>query len=472
MPWDRPLGIVARNGQRRVLAAVDGRARDRGLAAGMQVAHAQALVHEVMLVPEDPAADRTALKALADWCHRFGPVVAVDAPDGLYLDATGLAHLYGDEAGLLAVLAQRLNALGIAARLAIADTAGAAYAWARFGAGGIVAPQGQQAMLAGLPVAALRLAHATAKRLVQLGLGRIGRLYDMPRAPLARRFGQELVTRLDQALGRVEEPIGPRLPERPVSARLGFAEPIATPDDLARAIAHLTGALCRDMAERGLGARRLVLLFHRVDGVSLPIRIGTVRPSREALHLARLLAEHLDTIDPGFGIEAMALDAERTDPLAPAQIGTAEEAADLGPLIDRLMNRLGRGQVYRLMPVESDWPEHAMRRAPPLGSAPAMAAPVDFPRPVRLLRHPEPVEVLAVLPDDPPSFFIWRGRRHRVLRADGPERLAAEWWRKPEDAGRTRDYFQVEDESGRRFWLFRESLAGAHDAWFLHGFFA
>ncbi|HTH97296.1 MAG TPA: DNA polymerase Y family protein [Stellaceae bacterium] len=473
--WNRPLATVTRDGRRRILAAVDDAARALGLVPGMDVAHAQALVGDLALVPAVPESDATGLALLGDWCHRFGPIVAVDAPDGLLFDAGGLAHLYGGEDRLLEVLEARLSALGLAVRLGLADTVGAAWAWARFGPAGIIESCAQHAALASLPVAGLRIEAAIAKRLGQLGFGRIGQLYTLPRASLTRRFGPHLVTRLDQALGAVEEPVAPLTPVEDPNLCLGFAEPIATPEDLTRAIHHLCAGLCRMLAEHGLGARRLLLVCHRVDGVNGRIGIGTVRANRDAGHLARLLLERLDTIDPGFGIEAMRLIATRTDLQAPEQLGTLHANhsdggdgggdAELDMLVDRLIGRLGAAHVYRMQPVESDWPEHAMHRVAPMAETYAAALPV-LPRPVRLLAYPEPVETTALMPDHPPAQFIWHGIRHKVVHADGPERLTPEWWRGGKDRAE-RDYFQVEDESGRRFWLFRQDRA-----WFLHGFFA
>jgi protein ImuB len=296
---------------------------------------------------------------------------------------------------------------------------------------------------------------------------------------LVRRFGEPVTRRLDQALGRAPEPISPR---RPVPARrslLAFAEPIARADDIAAGLGRLLATLCARLERDGLGARRLELALYRIDGTVMRLGVGTSRPSRDAGHLQRLFAEHMEKIDPGFGIEAMALAALAADPIEPEQSdlegSDAKEPECLSMLVDRLSNRLGPAAVFRLRPCESHMPERAVAAAAALGPAARASWPRLTPRPVRLLPCPEPVEAVAELPDGPPVLFRWRGAAHRVRRAEGPERIAPEWWRDagaPEQA--TRDYYRIEDEQGRRFWLYRAGLyeAEAEPSWYLHGMFA
>ncbi len=462
------------DGRRRVVAATDPAAHALGLRAGQALAHAMALVPGLSVAEAEPAAETEALGRMAEWCRCITPMVATNAPDGLWLDVTGCTHFFGDEAALLTDLLARLARDGLQARAALASTPGAADALARHGSGGVVPPGGEMAALAPLPVAALRLASDTVLTLRRLGFERIGDLSRIPRAGLARRLGQQIGLRLDQATGRVREPIVPRPPPELLQHRVTFVEPLLTPEGLSQAIAHLVAPLCARMEQTGLGARQLDLLFERVDGVVQAIRIGTARPSRDVRHLSRLLDERLETVDPGLGVEAMRLVAPLIEPLSWAQDGSAlvdGNGADVSMLVDRLSNRLGAARVYRAEPVESDVPERSVRRVPAL--APRTGSNWRGIRPVRLLEPPRPVEALALLPDQPPVAFTWQRRRHRVRHADGPERIHAEWWRRDAETHAVRDYFQVEDDEGARFWLFRQGdgvdpRTGGLD-WFLHG---
>lgn len=422
---------------------------------------------------------------LSDWCERYTPLAAPDPPDGVMLDVTGAAHLWGGEDGLLDDLFARLGgAAAKGARAAVADTPAAAWALARFHPAGriIVPPGAQRAALDPLPVAALRLSAAAAEGLDAVGLRRIGDLHRQPRAGLAARFGLELCRRLDQALGRLDEPISPRRPPPSHLARRAFIEPISRPEDLAAALDRLLGEVCAGMARAGAGARRLTLSAWRIDQKpDVPpqmLEIGTARPLRDPAALARLFAPKLERLAPGPGFEVMALAAPIVGPLQPTQEGFAgrESLAGLADLADALDNRLGAGATLRLVPRQSWLPERAVAAASPLTPPDNDLWPADRPRPVRLLTPPEPVEATAPLPDDPPILFRWRGAVYRVRRAEGPERLLAEWWRR--DAP-PRDYYRVEDGVGRRFWLFRQGLHqngggladGPPPRWFLHGVF-
>ena len=470
------------DGRRQVVAAADQRARDLGVYQGMPLAQAQAVVPGLTVVPADLEGDARALDELAAWCLRYAPLTAPDPPNGVWIDATGCAHLCGGEAGMLADIVSRLARAGIASRTAIADTAGAAWAVARNAeaAVSVVSVGETVAALRPLPIAALRLTEATIAGLVRLGFERIDQLLAAPRAPLTLRFGPELVRRLDQALGRLPEPIEPISPPDMVSARLAFPEPLLTPEALSGVIARLSGVVCAELERRGQGARRLDLSFERVDRTHQLIGVGTARPTHQPDHLARLLDEQLERIDPGLGIEAMLLSASLTEKLAFEQpraglIEDEKTKPEVSILVDRLVNRLGARRVYRAAPVESDVPERSMRRIGPLSPSSKTAWPPALPRPARLLKPPQPVEAMAMLPDHPPAQFIWRRIRHRIRHADGPERIAGEWWTTDRERSATRDYWQVEDEEGRRFWLYRSGdavdPATGDLRWFLHGFF-
>lgn len=385
------------------------------------------------------------------------------------------------EAALLIDLTARLKAAGITVRAAVADTPGAAHALARHAAGplAIAPPNGTTAALAALPIAALRLDAETADSLHRLGLSRIDQLVAIPRGPLARRFGPGVLRRLDQALGRVTEPIAPITPPSAITSRLGFIDPLLTADAFAAVIDQLTERVCGKLRRAGAGARRLDLWFERVDGSVQTLRIGTARPSRDAAHLARLLTERLETIDPGLGVEAMRLVVALADRLSGEQstaaLADGDTQPDISALVDRLANRLGVARVWRAVPVESDLPERSIRRISPMAPLADKSWPAELPRPARLLSPPQPVEAIALLPDHPPAAFIWRRRRFRVRRADGPERIHGEWWRHAAEIAASRDYWRVEDEGGRRFWLYRSGdgndPATGDLRWFLHGIF-
>ncbi len=451
-----------------------------GLHVGQKAADAVALVPELLVADADPQGDLAALEALAEWCVRFSPAVAPDRPDGLLLDITGTDHLWGGEAAMVEDLLTRLAANGVPARAAVADTAGAAWALARFAKESIAPPGGQAALLAPLPVAALRLDEAAAAQLPRLGLTRIGRLMELPRGQLARRFGQGLLIRLDQALGRADEALTFRRPANPWFARLAFAEPISAPEDLARAGADVAARLCARLEIENKGARRFEIAFHRLDGRAQAVRIGLSLPGRDAGRIARLAAPKLEGVDPGFGIEVVTIAAEGVEAVSPRQrrLDAGSEAAveeGLAPLVDRLAGRLGEDRVWRAEAFESHVPERSVTRRPPLSPPGPSAWDPGRPRPVRLFR-PEPIEAMAPVPDDPPLRFRWRGRLHKVRAAEGPERIAEEWWRRPigeVGPGHVRDYYRVEDEAGGRFWIFRAGLYSADEPakWWLHGLF-
>lgn len=460
LPAEVPLVLIGREGRRRVVLAADAAAQRAGLRVGMPATKAQAVVPGLIVKDADPAADAEALEKLALWAlRRYAPIVATDDPDGLVIDTTGAAHLHGGEDAMVRGMVDQLAAFGIAARAAIADCWGAAHAFARYVARpAIVVPAGVRESILDLPIAALRLPKDMVEDLRVLGFERIGELAAKPRAPLALRFGPELGRRLDQAMGRLSEPIDPvRLPSL-IEVRRVFAEPVGAAETIARTTGKLVAQLCETLEAKALGARRLDFLFHRVDNRIEAIRIGTARPVRDVTRLTRLLCDKLETIDPGFGIEIMRLAATLAEPLAPKQTIsslTEEPEADVSGLIDTLANRVGEQHLYRFAPVASDVPERSVCRVAPTAPDTGEAWPNHWPRPSRLLPAPEPIETVALLPDHPPVAFTWRGVRRRVKRADGPERIFGEWWKRDAELSAVRDYFRVEDEAGERFWIYR-----------------
>ncbi|MDI1280898.1 DNA polymerase Y family protein [Brevundimonas sp.] len=497
-----PLALIRKTARGAMIHALNPAARAAGLRRGQTQADALAMIPTLACHPADPEADRRALEGLALWAERWSPAVSVSASadglDGICLDMTGAAHLFGGVAALPERIGARLAEAGITARVAVAPTIGAAWALARHGDPErrtlSVDDDSLRDSLAGLPVEALRIGADVVAEARRFGLKRIGDLYPMPRAGLARRFrdgdGVDLVRRLDQALGFCAEALVPvRAPPR-YRVWEAHAEPLTDTDGIAARLPGLAADLAAALNRDSQGARTLTLNGFRTDGTvsGLSVRMG--RADRDPVVWLRLFRERgLERIDPGFGIDALMLSADLTEPITDRQ-GEMEaqvvddRAAALTPLIDRLSARLGERQVLRPEPVDSWIPERAERLRPALGTLPSLPDTGDGRRrPILMFDPPEPIEALAELPDGAPARFTWRRVSRRVRRADGPERLSPEWWRpRPDDRqARTRDYYCVEDDGGHRYWLFREGLYGreyaGHDderapSWWMHGMFA
>lgn len=476
-----------------MLRALNNAARAEGLRRGQSHADARAILPHLLGMSAEPEREAKALEQLAGWCERWSPSVALDTfeegHEGLFLDMTGGAHLFGGEAALLGDMSKRLAMAGVEARLALADTPGAAWAAARFSGrrGAIIPPGGAREALATLPVAAMRLDADTLRLAGRFGLKRIDDLMNMPRAGLARRFrgvdALGLVRRLDQATGVEPEVLPFQRPAPLYRAAAIFAEPLLDAPGIAARLGGLADALAAKLEADAMGARALTLAAFRTDGrvVTLSVRIG--RPSRDTKIWARLLREKgIERLDPGFGIDALALSADLVEPLAERQgqlEGGEEDAGErLSTLVDRLAARLGDKAVLKSCAHASWLPERASRWVP------AQAAPASpgldetrRTRPILLLDPPEPIEAsLFVVPEGAPEQFKWRRVTRRVTRAEGPERLAPEWWRNPTRPRRTRDYYRVEDDQGHCYWLFREGLYGWEDgerdpSWWMHGLF-
>lgn len=487
---DRPLATARAIGGRPLVVALDRGATLLGLAPGESVADARARVPELHVAASDSTGDARALEALADWAQRYAPIVGLDRQSatvaggiggdaGLWLDATGCAHLFGGEEEMLLDLRHRVERLGFTARVAMAGTPGAAWALARYAeseAGAIVVePEAERERISGLSVASLRLPAVVTSALMRLGLKRIGDLAVAPRAPLVARFGEILARRLDQTFGLVEEPLVPVRTPPAVSARLVFPDGIGTPDDLALAARRLCERLSAQLDREQQGARRIELAAYRLDGQVGRLTVGFARAARDPEKMFRLIRDRIEQIDPGPGVEVAILSALEAEPLVARQAPLMAEAREAGDqvasLVDRLSGRLGEAQVHSLAPLDSHLPERAQKRRAPLATDKRAGWRTQRRRPQRLLERPEPVDATALLPDHAPAQFRWRGRTHRVVRADPAERIADEWWleQKP-----TRDYFRVEDEDGRRFWLRRDGLSedGQKPVWSLHGLFA
>lgn len=523
-PDELPFALVASEERGLLLTAVNEAAARKGLYPSLSLADARAIHPSLLTAPADPGKDAASLVALARWSRRYSPSLNMHGSDGLWLDVTGVPHLFGGESALLDNLAIRLARFGFSANMAIAETLGGAHALARYGRlSPIVVPRGKIAdSLAPLPIEALRLAEETIRLLKRLGLKRIGQLYDLPRASLERRFhsreaAEAVLKRLDQALGKREEPLKPLLPTSEFVARLPFTEPLITHDGIIASLDRLAEELDAQLEAARRGARRLKLTLYRADGSAAVVQAGLSAPARKASHLARLFADRIVNIDAGFGVDLMVLAAPLTETLLPAQASFAksEGRARQEELLDRLASRLSEGAVRRLYPNESHVPERAQRTLSAFAGPPAWQAANGSkpPRPPLLLARPEPLSVLAEVPEGPPVRFTWRRVTRAVVKAEGPERIAPEWWlalrtpspgkgeggdgHRPSPGGghraptivtnphpdppptrgreeRTRDYYRIEDDEGHRYWVFREGLyqeSGAAPEWYLHGVF-
>ena len=473
-----PLVLVEQVARRQVVVAACPAAAALGLGVGMPATQARVLVPDLDVRPVEREADRALLRRLAlHAVARWSPTAAPSGDDGIWVDLTGASHLYGGEERFARRLVAFCARAGLTARVAIADTPGAAHALARYGDTDVtVVPAGGGGDAIGpLPLAALRLDHATLAVASRFGFGRVADIVPLPRGPLAKRLSLAAVRRLDQALGHAAEPISGIVPFDAPAVELRLLEPIGGPEQIATVAADLVSMLVERLRSGGVGLRAATLVMQRVDGEDQRLSIGTSRATRDAGHLGRLVSLRLDRIDPGLGIEAGRLVATRVEPLGAVEIGStlgAQDAAgDVATLVDRLAGRVGEQALFRSVPLESYVPERAVGRAGPLSSVGTWPA---WRRPARLLARPEPLhDVLALLPDHPPRRFSWRGRSHRVVGGDGPERIVGEWWRRDAETTAVRDYFLVEDEAGGRYWVFRRGdgvdPATGDLGWWMHG---
>jgi protein ImuB len=483
-----PLALIEDTAHGPRIAAANTAARAAGAGPAMRLADARTLCPALAVRPADPAGDLAFLESLALWAQRWGPWSALDPPDGLLVDTSGVAHLFGGEQALIADALRSLGNRGLAARVALAPTAGAAWALARHGPEAAIQPAEADpcAFLADLPVAALRLDADVILLLRRLGLKRLGQIQGLTRENLARRFRNHRsaaanpLLRLDQILGLRPEPMLPvvGVPAPLVQRRL--MEPIRHRALLDRVVEDLAADMARLLEGLGQGARRLELGMWKVDGEVMVRRLEMAAASRDAAHVCRLFAARLDDLDAGFGIELVRLRASWTEPLllAQADLDAAAErhGTSLAAFIDRLTVRLGPQAVRRPVPHASHLPERAQRWQLPLVDLPSSQGELYFHyRPLKILDKAEPVSVIYETPDGLPRQFRWRGQLHKVARAEGPERIAPEWWRERSSV-RLRDYYRIEDEVGRRYWIYRHGVIGdgrgGAPEWFIQGLFA
>ena len=472
-----PFVFVAAIRNKVVITAANGLAESQGVVKGMAAADAKAIVPGLEVIPDIPGQEEKLLKALGAWCIRYSPQVAVDLPDGLILDISGCAHLWGGERGYLKEIVTRLISKGYDVRAALTDTVGASWAIARYGKiKPIIKPGEHPDALLTLPPAALRLDPLILDRLQKLGFYTIKSFIGTGRSALRRRFGQDFILRLDQALGNEDEVLQLLQPVEPYTERLPCMEPIRTRKGIEIAIKTLLESLCKRLAAEGKGVRTATLKCYRVDGEVIETAIGTNLASNQVVHLFKLFELKIELIKPRLGIELFTLEAAKVEEVNPEQEllwspeGCGLEDTALAELLDRLANKIGADKIHRYLPQERYWPEQSFKLAASLNEKPAALWRKDRPRPSLLLPRPEKIEVTSLLPDNPPMLFIYKGTRHVIRKADDAERIEREWW---EDQGLHRDYYVVEDEEGRRYWVFRSGhYSDADSTWYLHGFFA
>lgn len=471
-----PFVIAAPVHGRMMITSASPAAEAQGIRPGMPVADAKAIVTSLQVFDDQPERGAQLLKALGEWCIRYTPVAGIHLPDGLILDVSGCSHLWGGERPYLKEIITKLRAIGYDVRGAMADTIGTAWAISRYGQITPIIDSGEQAAaLMPLPPAALRLEEDIIARLQKLGLYQIGSFINMPRSVLRRRFGQELLLRLGQALGQETEAIELLYPVSPYEERLPCLEPIRTATGIEIAVKTLLEQLCLRLRKEGKGLRTAILKGYRVDNRMVQADIGTSRASHNVEHLFGLFELKIPSIEPALGIELFTLEALKVEDVASSQevlwiANPGLKAPAVAELLDRLAGKIGEESIRRYLPTEHYWPERSISPAASLEEKPATAWRTDKPRPVQLLSKPEPIEVTAPIPDYPPMLFRYKGKLHEIRKADGPERIEREWWL---DGGEHRDYYNVEDAEGQRYWLFRSGhYSGNQSQWFIHGFFA
>ena len=470
-----PFVFVAPERNRVVVIAANPIAEQQGIHAGMPAADAKAFVQNLEVIDDNPNRPAKLLTGLGEWCIRYSPIVAIDLPNGLILDISGCTHLWGGEREYLKEIVNRLRSKGYDVRAAIADTIGCAWAIARFGKiTPIIASNEQNKAMLLLPPVALRIDAAVVASLRKLGFRNINSFTGISRSQLRRRFGADFLLRLGQALGEEQETITPIKVIAAYEERLPCLEPIRTKHGIEIAIQKLLEALCKRLRLEGKGIRKAILTCYRIDGKVVSIEIGTNSSTHHMQHLFKLFELKVGDIEPKLGIELFVLEATKVEDadhvqeaLWSAKPGLQDTA--VAELLDRIAGKVGIHAIQRFLPAEHFWPERSIKKVDSLTATTLTTWRKDTPRPVRLLHQPELIEVSAPIPDYPPMLFLYKGKRHDIKKADGPERIEREWWL---DEGQHRDYYMVEDQDGQRYWLFRSGHYGEQPKWYIHGFFA
>ncbi|MES2828769.1 MAG: DNA polymerase Y family protein [Bacteroidota bacterium] len=474
-----PFVFAAPDHGRLIITAVSPLAAEAEVQVGMKAADAKAICVGLEIIEDKAGRSVKLLKGLGEWCVRYAPIVAIDeyAMDGLMMDVSGCTHLWGDEHGYLTEILSRLKSKGYTVHVAIADNPGAAWAVARYGKVTPLIKSGQhiEALLPLVPEA-LRLEAVVLAKLQKLGFYQIKSFINMPRSVLRRRFGTNFLIRLGQALGTEEEILNPLQVPVPFQERLPCLEPVRTCTAIEIAITNMLKSLCKRMMEEGKGLRHGSLTCYRLDGKIVQITVGTSGATHSISHLFKLFQLKIEQIRPDLGIELFVLNASKVDDVEVPQeeMWTSKPGLDnesVIRLLDRVAGKVGIEVIRRYLPAKHNWPERSMEMAVSVTQKSVSEWRVDKPRPTELLKRPDPIEVMALIPDHPPRFFIYKGVQHMIVKADGPERIEREWWL---DQGEHRDYYQVEDDQGRRYWLFRSGHYTSEQKyqWFIHGFFA
>ncbi|HYG01943.1 MAG TPA: DNA polymerase Y family protein [Chryseosolibacter sp.] len=477
-PHLRTLPFVLRTPSRgrMIITATNAVAEEMNITREMVVADAKAIISNLHIADDKPDIPEKLLRRIAEWCIRFTPVVAVDLPDGLIFDATGCAHLWGGEDAYLNDVVKKLQARGYDVKATMADSQLVAWGASRFLKDTSVVPAGAALeTLLKLPPEALRIETGISQRLHQLGLHQVKQFISIPRPALRKRFGPSLLQQLDKALGLTLEMIDPVIPVEQYEERLPCLDPIITAPGIEIALGRLLDTLCNRLRQDQKGIRIARLVCHRLDSKIVYAEISTNKPSHNVKHLFKLFGFRLSAIDPGPGIELFILQGLKTEDVLPQQERMWDGAKGLSEdtfseLIDRISLKTGANSISRYLPSEHHWPERSFKKASSLDEPLITEWRVDKPRPLHLLSVPEPIHVTAPIPDYPPMLFRYNGKVHKVVKADGPERVEQEWWIQE---GQHRDYYTVEDEEGGRYWLFRAGhYHDKHFHWFLHGFFS
>ena len=499
---NRAFALTIQKRAKVMLFATNLEAEKIGIMPGMSLADARDILPNISVESANPNADKMVLEKIRSLCERYSPWTSIDDLEnkketekngfsseikdsngaGIWIDVTGCTHLFGGEEKILADIVERIRRLGFSAHAAIAETKRAAWALSHYGKinrdGWIRAKPGALSnILSPLPISALCLAPSITRKLDILGLRTIGNLLSLPRTSLAARYGETIVRQLDLTLGKVSEPVSYTRYEQPLFARITFTEPISNLKDIEAALEKLLITLCHRMMEELVGARRLIFTLYRIDGTAGKSLVNTAYPVRNVVDLARLFNQRLNDIDPGFGIEEATLFIEKSDTLNSLQMETSEfnSIQDFTSLINRLINKFGSERVLRPQFLESHLPERTGALYPfTKENSPNATPKINIPRPVRLLRPPEEIETITIITaadTTPPTIFRWRKVLHQVIRTEGPERIASEWW--GQEHPNTRDYFQVENSNGQRFWIFKKTdNKTVTPRWYVHGLFA
>ncbi|KQM69639.1 nucleotidyltransferase [Pedobacter sp. Leaf216] len=472
-----PLVFSDKAANRMIITAVSHEAALLGIHQGMPLADARAIVPGLEVIENQSHKSEKLLKAIGEWCIRYSPLVAIEEDQGLTLDISGCAHLWGGEREYLREIVNRLRGLGYYVRAAVSDTMGTAWAVSRYGKTTPIVKSGEElSALLSLPPMALRLSPLASQKLIKLGLKTVESFISMPRSVLRRRIGEESMERIEQVLGQKQERFSPIALPEVYSARLESMEPIRTRKGIELAIEKLLTQLCAHLKKDGMGIRSALLQSYRIDGKLIRTVIGTNGPSANISHLFKLFSLKIDQIEPKMGIELFTMDAAKVETLDPRQeaLWMAEKGMEdqkVCELLDRLAGKVGPQAIQRYLPQPHHWPERSIKKVDSLLEPLSLPWRTDRPRPVQLLNIPEPVQVSAPIPDYPPMLFRYQGITHQVKKADGPERIEREWWL---EEGEHRDYYQLEDAEGKRYWLFRSGHYSSEktSGWFIHGFFA